>query len=133
MADEVLRLLIKRVPRTRPATLAGYTRYKVKGQVFPAIVPSTSECKVEGKVLLDLSDKELEVLDVYESEEYYRATVSPVLDDGSSIKADVYVWKDQYRDQLQLEPWSYEDWFANHHDAWVSKLTPNGAHPEGQL
>ncbi|KAG2444475.1 hypothetical protein HXX76_001227 [Chlamydomonas incerta] len=82
---------------------------------------------------MDLSDKELEVLDVYESEEYYRATVSPVLDDGSSLKADVYVWKDTYRQMLQLEPWSYEDWFANHHDAWVSKLTPDGAHPEGHM
>lgn len=34
---------------------------------------------------------------VYEAEEYYRASVEPQLEDGSSIAADVYVWKDQYR------------------------------------
>jgi hypothetical protein len=34
---------------------------------------------------------------VYESEEYYRASVQPQLDDGSSITADVYIWKDEYR------------------------------------
>lgn len=34
---------------------------------------------------------------MYESEEYYRANVQPQLDDGSSIPADVYIWKDQYR------------------------------------
>lgn len=34
---------------------------------------------------------------VYESEEYYRATVAPQLEDGSSIPADVYIWKEQYK------------------------------------
>jgi hypothetical protein len=29
---------------------AGYTRYKVKNQVFPAIVPAQKDAKVEGKV-----------------------------------------------------------------------------------
>lgn len=34
---------------------------------------------------------------VYEAEEYYRAQVAPVLDDGSSVDADVYIWRDTYR------------------------------------
>lgn len=34
---------------------------------------------------------------VYESEEYYRASVAPQLEDGSSIPADVYIWKEQYK------------------------------------
>ncbi|EFJ46914.1 hypothetical protein VOLCADRAFT_105355 [Volvox carteri f. nagariensis] len=119
MADEVVKVLIKRVPTSKPAALKGYTRYKVKGQVFPAIVPSTAESKVEGKVLLDLSDKELEVLDVYESEEYYRATVMPVLEDGSEIKADVYVWKDQYRQLLLAEDWSFEQFMREHHERYL--------------
>lgn len=50
MADEVLKLLIKRVPVSRNATLSGYARHKVKGQVFPAIVPATPQDKVQGKV-----------------------------------------------------------------------------------
>lgn len=50
MAPEVLKLLIKRVPESRAATLKGYARYRVKGQVFPAIIPSTSESKVKGMV-----------------------------------------------------------------------------------
>lgn len=37
------------------------------------------------------------VATVYESEEYYRASVAPQLEDGSSIPADVYVWKEQYK------------------------------------
>lgn len=50
MADEVVRVLIKRVPSSKPALLRGYSRYKVKDQVFPAIVPGTADTKVEGKV-----------------------------------------------------------------------------------
>ena len=34
---------------------------------------------------------------VYESEEYYRAAVQPVLPDGQAVAADVYIWKDQFR------------------------------------
>lgn len=50
MADEVLRLLLKRVPDTKPATISGYTRYRVKKQVYPAIAPSTADSRVTGKV-----------------------------------------------------------------------------------
>jgi gamma-glutamylcyclotransferase (GGCT)/AIG2-like uncharacterized protein YtfP len=50
MAPEVLNLLIKRVPESRAATLKGYARYRVKGQVFPAIIPSMPESKVAGRV-----------------------------------------------------------------------------------
>ncbi|GIL67020.1 hypothetical protein Vafri_20410 [Volvox africanus] len=144
MADEVVKVLIKRVPTSKPAALKGYTRYQVKGQVFPAIVPSTAESKVQGKVLMDLSDKELEVLDVYESEEYYRATVMPILEDGSEIQADVYVWKDQYRHLLLDEEWSFEQFMREHHDDYLdmtrkfaeeelTEVNPAGAHPEGDL
>jgi gamma-glutamylcyclotransferase (GGCT)/AIG2-like uncharacterized protein YtfP len=52
MAPEVLELLIKRVPKSRAATLKGYARYRVKQQVFPAIIPSTPESKVTGMVRL---------------------------------------------------------------------------------
>jgi hypothetical protein len=34
---------------------------------------------------------------VYESEEYYRTQVQPQLEDGSTVAADVYVWKDEFR------------------------------------
>lgn len=51
MAPEVLQLLIKRVPKSRAATLNGYARYRVKEQVFPAIIPAKqSESKVTGVV-----------------------------------------------------------------------------------
>lgn len=51
MAPEVVQTLIRRVPPMRSATLHGYTRYRVKGEVFPAIVPDpVPEAVVRGKV-----------------------------------------------------------------------------------
>lgn len=50
MAEEVLKLLIRRVPPSKPATLTGYSRHRVKGQVFPAIIPATHQDRVTGKV-----------------------------------------------------------------------------------
>ncbi|WIA33423.1 hypothetical protein OEZ86_006556 [Tetradesmus obliquus] len=132
MAPEVLKLLIKRVPESRAATLKGYARYRVKGQVFPAIIPSTSESKVKGMVLMELSRSELHILDVYESEEYYRATVEPELEDGSTSPADVYVWKDEHKHLLDGE-WIYEEWRQLHLHRWVERLSPDGAHPSGDL
>lgn len=50
MADEVLNLLIKRVPTHRPAVLHGYTRYRIKNRVYPAIIPTAPTDTVQGKV-----------------------------------------------------------------------------------
>jgi hypothetical protein len=50
MAEEVLKLLIRRVPPSKPATLSGYSRHRVKGQVFPAIIPAKPQDRVKGMV-----------------------------------------------------------------------------------
>lgn len=123
MAPEVVELLISRKPVCKAATLHGYSRRRVKDRVYPAIIPAEPDSKVQGMVLLDLSAQELHILDgrlelrrprtvgqaalltpmvagwppaVYEAEEYYRTTVQPQLEDGSSVVADVYVWKQEY-------------------------------------
>jgi hypothetical protein len=62
---QVLRALINRVPRTEPAAIHGYQRYRIKGQVFPGAikVPAVAgtEAQVKGLVLFDLQLDELEV------------------------------------------------------------------------
>eukprot|EP00878_Enallax_costatus_P017780 GHUV01018682.1.p1 GENE.GHUV01018682.1~~GHUV01018682.1.p1 ORF type:complete len:147 (+),score=12.20 GHUV01018682.1:308-748(+) len=132
MAPEVLNLLIKRVPPHKPAKLSGYSRYRVKGQVFPAILHSTPQSQVQGMVLMELTPQELHILDVYESEEYYRERVSPELEDGTTVPADVYVWRDEYRSMLD-GAWSYEEWRKLHLHKWIAKLSPGGGHPSGEL
>jgi hypothetical protein len=50
MAPEVLKALINRVPPMKPAVIKGFRRYRVKGQVFPAIVPDLADSQVDGQV-----------------------------------------------------------------------------------
>ena len=50
MADEVVRALIHRVPRARPAVVSGYRRHALRGQVFPGTVPAGATDTVTGKV-----------------------------------------------------------------------------------
>ncbi|GAU28167.1 hypothetical protein TSUD_313260 [Trifolium subterraneum] len=48
LADEVVRALLNRVPPSSPATLSDYHRFKIKGRVYPAILPVQSK-KVTGR------------------------------------------------------------------------------------
>lgn len=50
LADEVVKTLIHRIPPSRPAVLSGFSRYKVRGQLYPAVVPCKPESRVHGKV-----------------------------------------------------------------------------------
>jgi gamma-glutamylcyclotransferase (GGCT)/AIG2-like uncharacterized protein YtfP len=123
MADEVLRLLLRRVPASRAAAVQGLRRCRVRGQVFPAVVAAAADdaASVRGRVLLGLTPREVEILDVYEAEEYRRERVhATILAEGEGeqagaaaagmvggdeeevavgdvVEADIYVWRDEYR------------------------------------
>lgn len=126
MASEVLQLLLRRVPASRAATVSGLKRCCVRGQVFPAVFPAAADERVRGRVLLGLTPREVEILDVYEAEEYRRQRVAativaegeeaedkegmaaaaaaagaaaekPLPSVGEVVEADIYVWRDEYR------------------------------------
>ena len=79
MAPEVLQVLIGRTPSIiEPVYLKNYNRWKVKGYVFPGMIPSSydnskfnnNESLVKGKLLMNLSPSEQSVLDWFEGDEY---------------------------------------------------------------
>mmetsp|Transcript_30212 Transcript_30212/g.55198 ORF Transcript_30212/g.55198 Transcript_30212/m.55198 type:complete len:151 (-) Transcript_30212:379-831(-) len=132
MAEEVLNVLLKRVPDMKHASIHDFKRFKIKNQVFPAIIPSPGDV-VKGMILLNLTDEELNVLDVYEDEEYYRDTVKPVLEEGmTEVEADVYIWKDKFRNLLLPEEWEYDAWRRDHLQEWLDRLGDSGIHPVGE-
>ncbi|KAJ9524609.1 hypothetical protein QJQ45_024205 [Haematococcus lacustris] len=51
MCEDVLKRLIRRVPLMKPAVLQGYSRFKVKGAVYPAIIATTPDALVQGQVM----------------------------------------------------------------------------------
>ncbi|CAM6091294.1 unnamed protein product [Calypogeia fissa] len=120
LAPEVLTALLDRNPPSSPAVVKDFHRYSIKGQVYPAVLPVKGS-EVIGKVLFDLTDKELEVLDEFEDVDYFKKTVEPTLLDtkelnisiASPLKANMYVWANS-QDKNLYGDWDYENWRTEH-------------------
>ncbi|KAG9443290.1 hypothetical protein H6P81_014630 [Aristolochia fimbriata] len=113
MADEVVQVLLKRVPRSSPAILNGYQRFSIKERIYPAIIPVENK-QVPGKVLLELNDIELKVLDIFEDVEYGRHAVEISLAGSfEKLPAQTYVWNNKDDPDL-FGDWDYEEWRQVH-------------------
>ncbi|KAI3698455.1 hypothetical protein L2E82_42011 [Cichorium intybus] len=109
LADDVVQVLLNRIPQTSPAILNGYYRFSIKGRVYPAIIPVENK-KVTGRVLFGLSATELDILDTYEDEEYDKRAVDvSLLNTSEIIQAYVYVWANSSDPDLYGE-WDFEEW-----------------------
>ncbi|XP_076937316.1 AIG2-like protein D [Bidens hawaiensis] len=109
LADDVVRALLRRIPQNSPATLNGYHRFSVKGRVYPAILPVENK-KVTGRVLLDITAPELDILDKFEDYEYGRELVDVSLLGSSDIlPVYTYVWVNKEDPDLYGE-WDFEAW-----------------------
>ncbi|KAG6591643.1 AIG2-like protein D, partial [Cucurbita argyrosperma subsp. sororia] len=116
MADEVLRILLKRDPQSSAAVLNGYQRLSIKGRVYPAIIPVNSK-KVSGKILSGITDSEMDTLDAYENVEYKRSTVEvSLMDSFEKLLVYAYVWCNEKDPELYGE-WDFEEWKRDHLDA----------------
>ncbi|KAG5031054.1 AIG2-like protein D [Glycine soja] len=121
LADEVVHTLLKRVPPTAPAILHDYHRFKIKGRVYPAILPVQNN-KVYGRVLLGISGVELDILDEFEDVEYTRTDVGVSLKDKSEkLQVCAYVWSNPNDPNLYAE-WNFEEWKQVHMNDFV-KMT----------
>lgn len=132
LADEVVKVLLHRVPRNLPATVRGYQRFSIKQRRYPATIKTLDNQHVDGRVLFDLTKAELDTLDVFEDDDYYRDIVSADLQDGSHVDAAIYVWQDKYRDLLQGE-WDYEHFRREHLASFLSmteEFERSGEFPE---
>ncbi|EEF34406.1 Protein AIG2, putative [Ricinus communis] len=119
LEEDIVRVLLKRVPRSSPAVLHGFHRFSIKGRVYPAILPvSNNSSHVAGKVLFGISDPELRILDIFEDVEYQRTTVDVSLMDGGRsssqiLQAHTYVWENKTDPDLFGE-WDFEEWKKAH-------------------
>ncbi|XP_010526283.1 PREDICTED: protein AIG2 A [Tarenaya hassleriana] len=110
---DVVRLLLNRAPDSVSALLPGFHRFRLKGRVYPAVLPSENG-KIPGKVLKGLTDDELKMLDLFEDVEYDRKTVEVVLTDTSEkMQVETYVWGNKDDPDLYGE-WDFEEWKRLH-------------------
>ncbi|CAA7033072.1 unnamed protein product [Microthlaspi erraticum] len=121
MADDVVRLLLKRVPHTASAILPDFHRFSIKGRVYPTILPAEAD-KVSGKVLFGITDDELYILDEFEDIEYTRENVQVLLTDSSEkLQTKTYVWANKDDPDL-YGTWDFEEWKQLHMEGFL-KMT----------
>ncbi|CAM0946991.1 unnamed protein product [Alopecurus aequalis] len=113
MSEEVVRILLGRVPPSSPVRLPNHRRFSIRGRVYPAILPVEGN-EVSGKVFTGLTDWELDVLDIFEDERYVRETVAVSLADSSeTILAYAYIWRNVDDPDLYGE-WDFDEWKKEH-------------------
>ncbi|CAM0946989.1 unnamed protein product [Alopecurus aequalis] len=113
MSEEVVRILLGRVPPSSPALLPNHRRFSIRDRVYPAILPVDGN-EVSGKVFKGITDGELDVLDIFEDEEYVRETVGVSLTDSSeTITALAYIWANVDDPDLYGE-WDFDEWKEVH-------------------
>ena len=89
--------------RALPATVRGFARRRIAGEVYPALVEAASDDAVEGILYLDVSARDLAALDRFEGEAYERIAVRVEGERGA-----VEAWTYRFRELSRVEPASWE-------------------------
>jgi len=95
-----------------PGILKGYSRRAVKGEPYPALVPS-GQGLVEGIVYRNVPGRAWQRLDRFEGEMYARRTVQVELAEGGILRAGTYVIQGTFLHVLEAFDWNFET-FLNH-------------------
>jgi len=90
------------------ATLTGFQRKCVSGELFPGIVPHSSS-QVKGVLYSGLNAEALRRLDNFEGDLYTRKLVDIVSEQGTTLQAYAYVIRPEFNHLLENKSWSFED------------------------
>jgi gamma-glutamylcyclotransferase (GGCT)/AIG2-like uncharacterized protein YtfP len=109
---EVIRAVTGRTYSAIAAILHGYAIYRVKDAEYPGIIPSAGS-EIEGVVYDNVSDNDLKVLDLFESDLYRRQLLEVKLPDNKIRKAWCYVIPEKNKSMLTDDVWRLKD-FLEH-------------------
>ena len=110
---DIWQKVVGHVVESTPAELSGYRVRRVLDDLFPVMLSGTTEDRATGVIYYDLTDRELQLLDHYESHLYERIEVHPVAKDGASVACQAYLLREEYRSAATDEVWTTA-WFAEH-------------------
>ena len=106
MFDRVWSLIVVENYRKTNAILTGYDRKGVKGEVYPAIYPSSPHSQVKGIVYMDIIEADLAKLDIFEGEYYFRKSEKVTTKNNNIISAEIYVLKEEYYPLISNLEWN---------------------------
>ena len=103
----VLEAVIGRGLQGVDAWLPGYAAFQVRQAEYPGLVRSPGDC-AGGRLYLDVTAKELAVLDRFEGRLYRRRHQIVVMNNGMRVQAWAYMVAAGREKQLTATPWSLE-------------------------
>lgn len=101
------------------AVLAGYGRYRLKDEVYPAIIAEKT-ASTRGLLYRGIGREMLGRLDTFEGDQYCRKEVQVILKGGCKICCFTYVLKNRYRHLLGDTPWDVDRFRARHLKAFLA-------------
>lgn len=108
MFDPVWDVLISSRYRKVDATLEGYARLRVRGEVYPGLVACDGKC-VCGILVRGVAYADVQLLDRFEGDDYSRKPVTVSCAGGQVRSAQAYVFRDERRFKLSQLEWRVED------------------------
>lgn len=111
MFEPVWSRLVRGTYVKRPARLRGFTRRKVRDDVYPVIFKSHDAEWVDGQVYLNIGREDLERLDFFEGDFYDRRNHTVIVANYEKIAAEVYVLREDYMYMTDNVAWDPQ-WFA---------------------
>lgn len=97
----------------RSASLYGYRRRLLRGEVYPAVVAAAPE-RTEGALYAGLESSVLQRLDRFEGPPYVRRLLPVQLPDGAVLDAFVYVLRPEQASLLSETAWDEASFRARH-------------------
>lgn len=119
MCDDIMREVSVFPLSHVPASLKGYSRRRVIGELYPAIIADAESC-VGGVVYQDVPDAVWERLDRFEGRMYARQRIQIEVNDGTRLDAQAYIVKPTFTDCLETSEWDFEE-FLKHSKANFQK------------
>lgn len=123
---EVFRAVTGRSLPARPATLAGYARYRLRGLGYPGLIAEAGAV-TEGLLITGIGSRELARLDAFEDAFYRRVTLRLSIGAGQLVSADVYVIPAEHRDLIDPRPWLLDAFMQDEGQEFLRRCRRAGA------
>ena len=114
---DVLEALLGRALPAQPAQLAGYARYRVRGEVFPALAAEAG-ADTSGVLYTGVDQREWALLDRFEGELYVRRAVRVETPAGAR-DAWTYLVAAGREPLLTREPWDPRSFAEGNRARWL--------------
>ena len=105
----------------RPATLADFACLRVRGHVFPGIMPRAG-ATTTGCIIDDVDGALWRHLDEFESDFYERITTTAVDQSGAKVDVQTYVVRQANRHILEEDAWSADEFETRHLASYLARF-----------